>query len=244
MTAAEGGAQVSSVIPHSPADRAGIRPGDLITALDGSPVHHWMVLDRNLQGQPDREWNLSWERSVNGRVVPMNGTLTQRVRTETDEYGNSSQLLVFGATSDFEQGRGQMVSIDGRIRYAASKAVQHGFEAISVMTTSFLSVLRGKSPSDELGGPIMMFRVASVSGRKGWEALFMLIALVSISVGLINLLPIPVLDGGHIMLFIVEAFRRQPLSLRARERINVVGLALVGIITILALRNDVVRYIM
>jgi len=90
----------------------------------------------------------------------------------------------------------------------------------------------------------MMFRVASVSGAKGWEALFLLIALVSISVGLINLLPIPVLDGGHILIFVVEALWRKPLATRTRERINVIGLALVAVITVLALRNDVVRYIM
>ena len=137
-----------------------------------------------------------------------------------------------------------MISIDGPIRYAASRAVEHGGEAIRVMASSFFSVLRGQAPSDELGGPIMMFRVASVSGAKGWEALFLLIALVSISVGLINLLPIPVLDGGHILIFVVEALWRQPLATRTRERINVIGLALVAVITVLALRNDVVRYIM
>ena len=71
-----------------------------------------------------------------------------------------------------------------------------------------------------------------------------MIALVSISVGLINLLPIPVLDGGHILLFAVEAIRGEPLSNRARDRIALIGLAIVGLIAILALRNDVVRYIM
>jgi regulator of sigma E protease len=203
-----------------------------------------MVLERTLQGQPEHSWTIGWQRTVNGRVVDMTGTLTQIIRTESDEYGNRSQFLLFGAHSDFEQGEATMTTIDGPIRYAAARAVQHGVEAIAVMAGSFFSVLRGQSPSDELGGPIMMFRVASVSGAKGWEALFLLIALVSISVGLINLLPIPVLDGGHILIFAVEAIYRRPLALKTRERINVVGLALVGLITIIALRNDVVRYIM
>lgn len=235
---------VSEVEEDSPADRAGLRRGDLITTLEGRPVNHWMVLERTLQGQPEHSWNLGWQRTVNGRVVDMMGTLTQIVRTESDEYGNRSEFLVFGAHSDFEQGEATMITIDGPIRYAAARAVQHSIEAIAVMGGSFFSVLRGQSPSDALGGPIMMFRVASVSGAKGWEALFLLIALVSISVGLINLLPIPVLDGGHILIFAVEAIYRRPLALKTRERINVVGLALVGLITIIALRNDVVRYIM
>ena len=235
---------VAEVEENSPADLAGLRRGDLITTLEGKPVNHWMVLERALQGQPDRNWTLGWQRTVNGRVVAMSAPLTQIIRAENDEYGNPSQFLVFGAHSDFEQGEATLISIDGPIRYAASRAVQHSVEAIAVMAGSLLSVLRGHSPSDELGGPIMMFRVASVSGAKGWEALFLLIALVSISVGLINLLPIPVLDGGHILIFVIEALHRRPLPLKTRERINVVGLALVGLITIIALRNDVVRYIM
>ncbi|MCP4445303.1 MAG: RIP metalloprotease RseP [Myxococcales bacterium] len=235
---------VASVEEESPVDLAGLRPGDLVTRLDEKPVRHWMVLKRMLQGQPDREWKLSWQRSVGGKVVDMSGAFTQVLRSVSDEYGNRSQLLVFGAHSNFERGEGTMVSIDGPIRYAASRAVEHGGEAIGVMASSFFSVLRGQAPSDELGGPIMMFRVASVSGAKGWEALFLLIALVSISVGLINLLPIPVLDGGHILIFVVEAIWRRPLAMRTRERINVIGLALIAVITILALSNDVVRYIM
>ena len=235
---------VANVEEESPVDLAGLRPGDLVTRLDDKPVRHWMVLERDLQGRPDREWKLSWQRTVAGNVVEMSGTFTQVFRNVSDEYGNPSQLLVFGAHSNFERGEATMVPIDGPIRYAASRAVEHGAEAIGVMASSFFSVLRGQAPSDELGGPIMMFRVASVSGAKGWEALFLLIALVSISVGLINLLPIPVLDGGHILIFVVEALWRRPLAMRTRERINVIGLALVAVITILALRNDVVRYIM
>lgn len=235
---------VATVEANSPADHAGLRVGDLVTSLDDKPIRHWMVLDRTLQGHPERAWKLGWQRAINGNVVVMTGMVTQVLRTETDEYDQKTQRLIFGATSDFDHGQSEMISITGRVRYAASRAVEHGFEAISVMTSSFLSVLRGQAPSDELGGPIMMFRVASVSGAKGWEALFLLIALVSISVGLINLLPIPALDGGHILIFIVEALRRKPLGLPARQRINVIGLCLVGLITILALRNDVARYIL
>lgn len=234
---------VSSVEEDSPADHCGLRPGDLIIGLEDKAIHHWMVLQRALQGRPEKNWELHWKRTVNGKVVDMSGIVRQIVRSETDEYDNSAQVLVFGAYSDFEQGEPTMIAIDGPIRYAASRAVEHGLKAIGVMASSFFSVLRGQSPSDELGGPIMMFRVASVSGAKGWEPLFLLIALVSISVGLINLLPIPVLDGGHLLLFVVEAFRRRPLDLQTRARINIIGLVLVAIISIIALHNDVVRYI-
>jgi regulator of sigma E protease len=174
----------------------------------------------------------------------MRAQLTQVPRTVRDEYGSNQELLVFGATNNFERGRGEMTSIEGRLGYAVTRAVERTGETVGVMASGFWSVLRGRSPSEELGGPITMFRVASVSGSKGWEAFLLMIALVSVSVGLINLLPIPVLDGGHILVFAIEAVRRRPLSVRTRDRINVGGLAIVGLISVLALSNDVVRFIL
>ena len=232
---------VDRVEPGSPAGRAGIRPGDLLSSLDGEPIPHWLVLERRLRGRPDHSFQVGWRRAgVDGE---MTASVRQLHRTRTDEYGNRSDTLVFGAAPSFERGRGEMIEIDGRLRYAATHAVERTVEAIGVMASGLGSILRGQSPS-EVGGPIMMFQVAAASGRQGWEALFFMIALVSISVGLINLLPVPVLDGGHILLFAVEAIRGRPLSTRARGRITLVGLAVVGLIAILALRNDLVRYIM
>ncbi|HEU5055994.1 MAG TPA: RIP metalloprotease RseP [Kofleriaceae bacterium] len=232
---------VDRVEPGSPAARAGIRPGDLLTSLDGEPIPHWLVLERRLRGRPDHTFRVTWRRA--GVDEEMTAAVRQEHRTRTDEYGNRSDTLVFGAAPRFDRGQGEMIEIDGRLRYAATRSVERAFEAIGVMASGLGSILLGKNPS-EVGGPIMMFQVAAASGRQGWEALFFMIALVSISVGLINLLPVPVLDGGHILVFALEAVRGRPLSARARARITLVGLAVVGLITILALRNDLVRYIM
>lgn len=233
---------VDRVEPDSPASRAGLRPGDLLVSIDGEPISHWHMLERKLRSDPDRTFAVRWRRA--GQAGEAEAPIRQQWRRGTDDFGHRDDQLVFGAHASFDRGRGSMIAIDGRFTYAVSKSVEHTAHAIEVMATGLGSVLRGKSPSEELGGPIMMFQVAAVSGRQGWEALFMMIALVSISVGLINLLPVPVLDGGHIVVFALEAVRGRPLSNRARDRITVVGLAIVGLITILALRNDVVRYIM
>lgn len=232
---------VDRVEPGSPAARAGIRRGDLLTSLDGEPVQHWLVLERRLRSRPEHAFRVGWRRA--GVEGELSGQVRQEHRARSDEYGNRSDTLVFGAAPSFDRGRGQMIEIDGRFRYAAEKSVERTVEAIGVMASGLGSVLRGKNPS-EVGGPIMMFQVAAASGRQGWEALFFMIALVSISVGLINLLPVPMLDGGHILLFAVEAIRGRPLSTRARDRITLVGLAVVGLIAVLAIRNDLVRYLM
>lgn len=237
---------VTRVDPGSPADLAGLRPGDLITTLDGEPVSHWMILDQRLQSRPDHTWKIGWKRYSTdpGRVVDMSATLTQVRRRLFDEYGNTVERLVFGASSDSERAAGELVPIRGRFSYAASKAVQRTGETIAAMVSGFWSILAGNAPRESVGGPLMMFRVASVSGHKGWRTFLLMMALISVNLGLINLLPIPVLDGGHVLLFAVEAFLRKPLSNRTRERVHLAGLAVVGIITILALRNDVMRYVL
>jgi regulator of sigma E protease len=232
---------VDRVEPGSPAARAGIRPGDLITSLDGESIQHWLVLERRLRARPEQTFRITWRRA--GATGELAARIRQEHRTRSDEYGNRSDTLVFGAAPSFDRGRGEMIEIDGRLRYAATRSVERTVEAVSVMASGLGSVLRGKNPS-EVGGPIMMFQVAAASGRQGWDALFYMIALVSISVGLINLLPVPVLDGGHVLLFALEAIRRRPLSTRARDRITLVGLCIIVLIAILALRNDLVRYIM
>jgi regulator of sigma E protease len=235
---------VAHIEPGSPADLAGLRPGDLITSLDRQPVPHWMELDQRLQSEPGRAWTVGWQRTgPDGRVLEMSAEVTQVKKSRVDEYGHSVERLVFGARNDAERGRGKVVPIEGRFAYAISRAVERTGETIGTMTSGFWAILGGNAPSDAVGGPLTMFRVASVSGERGWESFLLMLALISVNLGLINLLPIPVLDGGHLLLFAVEAVRRKPLSTKTRERIQFGGLAFVGIITILALRNDVMRFI-
>jgi len=237
---------VAYVAPGSPADGAGLRPGDLITSLDGEPVVHWIVLDQRLQSRPDHAWKVQWQRwsPEHHRVITLTAEVTQVGRKQFDEYGNTVERLVFGASSRSDRGRGELVPIRDRFTYALTNAVNRTGDTIGTMVSGFWSILSGRTPGESVGGPLMMYRVASVSGHQGWETFLLMMALISVNLGLINLLPIPVLDGGHLLLFAVEAVRRRPLSLRARERIQLVGLAVVGLITVLALRNDVVRFVL
>ena len=122
------------------------------------------------------------------------------------------------ARNDVERGRGKMVPIDGRFGYAVSKAVERTGETIKLMALGFLKVLGGDSPSESLGGPLTMYRVASVSGEQGWDSFLLLIALISVNLGLINLLPVPVLDGGHVLVFVIEGVSRRRGSPRAKEK--------------------------
>ena len=228
---------VAHVDPGSPADSAGLRVGDLIVALDGKPVTRWLDLDQRLQAEPNKTFELTWKRAAGGKTETLSAELKQVWREELDDYDHTVSRLVFGARNDVDRGQVAMIAIDGRFGYALTKALERTGETISTMTSGFAQILAG-----ELGGPLMIYRMTSGAGREGWDSFLLMLALISVNLGLINLLPIPMLDGGHLLVFAIEGARRRPLSAKAKERIQLVGLIIIGLITILALRNDVMRF--
>jgi regulator of sigma E protease len=232
---------VAHVDPGSPADSAGLRVGDLIVALDDKPVVHWTDLDQRLQTEPDKTFKLSWKRWQNGKLDVVWADVTQVRRNLKDDYDHTVTRLVFGASNDIDRGTGATVKIDSRVSYALSRALERTGETIRTMVSGFFNVLGGDRPSDALGGPLMMYRVASVSGSQGWDSFLLMMALISVNLGLINLLPIPALDGGNLLVFAIEAFRRKPLTTRGRDRIQLGGLIFIGLVTVLAVRNDLLR---
>jgi len=235
---------VARVDPGSPADGAGLKPGDLIVALDDQPVTHWMDLDQRLQAEPTRAFKLTWKRAAaGGKTETLSAEVTQVWRKQLDEYSHTVTRLVFGAYDDIDRGSGAMVPIEGRIGYAMSKALERTGDTVRTVVTGFFQILGGDTPSDALGGPLMMYRVASVSGNQGWDSFLLMLALISVNLGLINLLPIPMVDGGHLLIFAIEGARRRKLSAKAKERIQQVGLAVIVLVLLLASRNDVMRFL-
>jgi len=235
---------VAPVEPGSPADSAGLKPGDLIVALDDKPVVHWLDLDQRLQADPNKTYKLTWKRaSPGGSSATLDAELTQVQRKELDDYGHTLTRLVFGARNDVDRGSGAMVPIEGRLSYAFSRALERTGDTISTMVAGFVQIVGGDTPSDALGGPLMMYRAASVSGSQGWDSFLLMVALVSVNLALLNLLPIPMLDGGHLLVYAVEGAMRRPLSTRARVRVQQVGLAVIVLILLLASSNDIARYV-
>lgn len=236
---------VAGVEPGSPADRAGLLPGDLLDSLDGEPADNWLLFEQALLATPEAAHRVVWKRGrPRGGVELHEAAVTQEKRKVRDEYGGEHEEIVFGVDSCLRPGAPRMVPIDDRVAWAASHAVTRTTETIGLMARGLLALAGGRLPGESVGGPIMVFHMASVSGAQGVEPFLLMVALISINLGLINLLPIPVLDGGQLVVFAVEAVRRRRLSARAREGVVLAGLVVIVSLTILALRNDIVRYLL
>lgn len=236
---------VARVQGDSPAERAGLRSGDLLVALDGQPLTSWLRFDQALQAAPDQVHRLRWHRArAGGGVELLEADLRQEIRHDRDEYGHARPTLYAGLANDYVLGEPATVPVDSRVSYAMSHAWRRTGQTIREVASGFASLLGGEAPEDGVGGPLMMYRIAAVSGQKGWDYFLLMIALISVNLGLINLLPIPVLDGGHLVMFALEGLSRRKLSPRLRDAVLLVGLLVIVSMTVLALRNDVMRYVL
>lgn len=236
-------AYVDRVEPDTPAAKIGLAPGDRVLSLDGRPVESWFLLEQRLQEHPEAKHQLVW-RTPDG--TRREGTFRQKTVVEQDEFKQEVTHHVFGATNRQAYFMPDPVKLPAgrRLSYAAWDSLKQTGSLFRIMVVGIAQMIRGNVPTSSIGGPIMLAHVARTAARKGWEMFVFMLALISINLALLNLLPIPILDGGHILVFTVEAIRRKPLSINARATMNLVGLALIAILMVLAFKNDCVRYIL
>jgi regulator of sigma E protease len=232
---------VFSVEPGSPADVIGIRRGDQIVELDGQPLGSWDLLRQRLGAGPERTFRIAWLSPGGGR---REAAFRQEVRSELDAYRQEEQRLVFGALNRLAWRTDATVPIQNRFGYAVGHAFERTGQIVAAMVQGFGQILRGRVPLTTLGGPIMIGYVAGVAAEQGVDQYLWLMALLSINLALLNFLPVPILDGGLLVFFTIELFKRRPPSPRAREIASYVGLVIVAVLMLFALRNDVVRYLL
>jgi regulator of sigma E protease len=232
---------VFSVEPGSPADLIGIRRGDQILELDGQPLGSWDLLRQQLAANPEHRFDIAWFTPGGGR---RQASFRQEVRSEMDAYRQEEQRLVFGALNRLAWRTDAPVPIQNRFGYAVGHAFERTGHILAAMAQGFGQIVRGRVPLTTLGGPIMIGYVAGVAAEQGVDQYLWLMALLSINLAILNFLPVPILDGGLLVFFTIELFKRRPPSVRAREIASYVGLVIVAVLMLFALRNDVVRYLL
>lgn len=217
--------------------KAGLRPGDKILELDDEPVPAWSTFCERMLASPDRPHHVVYRTARDGRE--RSGTIQLRREDFTDEHGQSFERYVLQIQHWIPVAPEERVSHPAPLRYALGKAVEETASVTRLVLVSIVRLIQGRISLDSLSGPITIFQVAGEEGRKGTDYFLWAMALVSINLGLFNLLPIPVLDGGHLMFFALEGVLRRPLPLRVRELLHVVGMAILLGLLLLAFKNDV-----
>jgi regulator of sigma E protease len=224
-------ARVETVQANSAAQAAGFKPGDLILTINGRKIETFTDMQRLVSASAGQPLDIEIDRG--GVRTPLKAT--PALTEIKDNFGNVHRIGVLGITG----ARGEPVKVD------PLTAVKLGVEEtwfVVERTLSYLGgVVVGKESADQLGGPI---RIAQVSGQvatAGFVALIHLAAVLSISIGLLNLFPIPLLDGGHLLFYAIEAVRGRPLSDRAQEYGFRIGLAIVLLLMIFATFNDILH---
>lgn len=230
---------VRRVIEGSPAAVAGIGRGTRLVAVDGKPLLSWQDVEKVRREKADKPFSVLVREGGEEREI----TLAQAAVSQMDEVqGREVTVYTLGAYGGLPSLAPPVTQVPFRPLLAAELAFTSTWEVTRKIALGIGMLLTGKIAFSNVGGPIQIYDVATKAAQQGWEIFLHTMALISINLGLLNLLPVPVLDGGHIVQAGVEIVRRKPLSLRARELANMVGLALLFALMLFAMRNDVVRY--
>jgi len=224
-------AEVGQVQPGSAAEQGGIHPGDVILSLDGSTVQRFEDVQQIVRLNPGVPMTIVVRRDGQEQTLHVTPSRTEL----TDRFGNHYQIGLLGiARSGMEYVK----------RDPATAIVQAGAETwdLSVSTLKALwQIIIGTRATDELGGPLRIAQMSGEVAQGGVVAVLWFMAVLSINLGLINLFPVPVLDGGHLLFYAAEAVRGKPLGQRAQEYGFRIGLALVLTLMVFATWNDLVH---
>jgi regulator of sigma E protease len=217
--------------------RAGLRPGDRITTLNGTPQRMWQSMEDEIKRGADRMHDLKWTRDGEA----MGGQFQLRTEQWEDEVGQKTVRYVFRTTHWTPNAPDAHVPNPSPFFYALRRGFEETGSVIKFIGVGFLRILQGRVSLSSVSGPITIYDIAGQAGAKGTTEFVWAMALISVNLGLINLLPIPVLDGGHLFFFLVEGIRRRPLSLRVREVASLVGMIVLVALMLVAFKNDVSR---
>ena len=226
-------ADIGKVLPNTAAERAGLKPGDVIVGIDGTRVERFEQVIRTVQLHPGTPIVFAVERDDKEIAL----TAIPDVLDQMDRFGNPQRIGRLGISRS-----GSDMKL---IRHDPVTAVWRATTETYVLTRSIFSaigqIINGTRTTKELGGPI---RIAQMSGdvwQAGLISVLMFATVLSINLGLINLFPVPMLDGGHLLFYGIEALRGRPLGLRAQECGLRIGLSMVLALMVFATWNDLVH---
>jgi regulator of sigma E protease len=225
--------QIGSVNPGSPAEKAGLKPGDVVVAVAGQPVFTPEELMQAIQKRAGQTFEVTVERD--GRRIPL--TVTANAVKEKNAAGEDVEVGRIGV--------GIVTKTVNYEPYPPHVAVWNGivktWDMTALTAKGLWKIVSRQIDSSNIGGPIQIASEAGRQAKEGAASLALFTAIISVNLALLNLLPVPMLDGGHLFFFVIEAIMGRPLSLRKREAAQQLGFVLLMLLMVYALYNDLVR---
>jgi regulator of sigma E protease len=221
---------VSEVLAGSPAQRGGLQKGDLVVGVNGSPIEDWRGLVQAISSRPGQLVELEVDRDQQRFIIQVtpdvvegsNGTIG-RIGIKRNSRVRPTAYLQLGLLPAF--GRG----------------LENTWLLSELTVLTLVQMVRVKISTETLGGPVTIARVAGQSARSGIVPFLLFLAVVSVSLGVLNLLPIPILDGGHLFYLLIEAIRGTPLSVEAMQIGQRLGIGLLAVLMFIAFYNDILH---
>lgn len=220
--------RIGRVMENSPAAEAGLQANDVVTAISGKPISTWVGMAETIYGGDGKQIEITVDRA--GQPVVVLATPQQK---EFDAGGaGKKKVYVIGV---------EPATISPGLFAALWRGVLWTGETTWLTYQGLWSILTGQiSPKEGLAGPVTIYKAAVIHAERGFRDLLFFIAFVSVSLAAINLLPIPILDGGHLLFFFIEAVLG-PISIRKKEMAQQVGLLLILMLMVFAIHNDLTR---
>ena len=223
--------RVGGVEPNSPAFRSGIQQGDRIVGVDGREVKKWEELSSQIKESQGRSLKFRLQRDSQELELTV-----QPIRREGKNiFGERQESWAIGIASEVAIEKSDPLLAVGQ---AFSKTGEY-----SILTlVALFKMIKGEVSPKTLGGPLLIAQMAGQQAREGLGSFFFFVAILSVNLGVLNLLPIPVLDGGHLLFFLLEGILGRPVKLKHRERAQQVGIFVLIMIMIYAFYNDIARF--
>jgi len=223
---------IDKVQEGMPAFDAGIKSGDKILSINGIDVKYWDEMSSIIKKNPGKTLEIKVLRGSEQLTIKIMPKLSK----SKNIFGEEVSVGLIGVTP-----KNEFIIVRYNPLDAITKGFEKTYEVTKLTIVGIVKIFQKVVPADNIGGPIMIFQMAKETAQIGINSLIAFMAVISINLAILNLLPVPVLDGGHLFFYLVEAVIRRPVSLKVREYANMVGLALLLALMVFAFYNDIVR---
>ncbi|MGA1841922.1 MAG: RIP metalloprotease RseP [bacterium] len=257
---------IGGLNPGFPAEKAGLKVGDKILAIDGQTVNHWFQLAKMIHERPEQSVKLDIERDgetfdvvvtpvafesedrpsyISRFIIWVKGLFgfsgTQEGNGTIDEAENSVEVIKYGliGISQYQETVLKKYGVVG----STIAGFKESYRLLTITLEFLYKLVSGKASPKSLGGPIMIAHVAGEAAKTGMGELIYFMGFLSLQLGILNLLPIPVLDGGHLLFFGIEAIHGKPPSIKTREIAQQIGMVILLLLMVYVVYNDIVRYL-